>query len=263
MQQLHNKGIHDFPTQKGKGVVGAIIFHIILIAILIVTGFTTKLPLPEEEGILVNFGTDETGFGLVEPAPGSSMQSAPVVATTTPQPQEENPLLTQEFDDEAPVVEKKITKPDPEIEKKRLEAIETERIKKAALEAERVKKAQEEAERKRVEEEQKRVSDIMNRTRSALEGSKNSTTTSTGEGEAGGAGNQGVTTGSVDTRNRGEGSGAGTRGISASLIGRSALSLPVPKYDYQGEGTVVVEVTVDRDGKVTKANPGAKGINNP
>ena len=36
-------------------------------------------------------------------------------------------------------------------------------------------------------------------------------------------------------------------------------ALPPPKYDYQGEGRVVVEVSVDRSGKVVQAIPGYKG----
>jgi TonB family protein len=37
--------------------------------------------------------------------------------------------------------------------------------------------------------------------------------------------------------------------------------LPLPEYDYQGEGKVVVEVSVDRSGKVTQATAGIKGSN--
>ncbi len=33
----------------------------------------------------------------------------------------------------------------------------------------------------------------------------------------------------------------------------------IPNYDYQGEGRVVVEVSVDRSGKVIQAIPGSKG----
>jgi len=99
----------------------------------------------------------------------------------------------------------------------------------------------------------------MNKTRDALANSKNAGTTSKSEGEAGGTGNQGVQTGSVDSKNRGEGSGLGTQGISYDLGGRGFQSLPKPNYDYQGEGKVVVEVSVDRSGKVTQAIPGSKG----
>ncbi len=47
--------------------------------------------------------------------------------------------------------------------------------------------------------------------------------------------------------------------ISYDLGGRGFRSLPKPNYDYQGEGRVVVEVSVDRAGKVTQATPGTKG----
>jgi hypothetical protein len=101
--------------------------------------------------------------------------------------------------------------------------------------------------------------DIMNRTKNALAGSNNAGSTSTSEGVAGGPGNQGVSSGSVDSKVRGDGGGSGNNGISYDLQGRSYQKLPAPKYDYQGEGRIVVEVSVDREGKVIKAIPGIKG----
>ena len=86
------------------------------------------------------------------------------------------------------------------------------------------------AEKDLIAEEAKRISDIQNRTNNALANSKNSST-------------------------------AGTSGISYDLQGRGFQLLPKPKYDYQGEGKIVVEVSVDRSGKVTQATPGAKGSN--
>jgi len=72
-------------------------------------------------------------------------------------------------------------------------------------------------------------------------------------------GNQGVPTGSVNSKVRGDGSGTGNKGISYDLQGRGFQSLPSPRYDYQGEGRIVVEVSVDRSGKVIQATPGIKG----
>jgi TonB family protein len=222
---------------------------------LLIFGFTPPPPPEFEEGIIVNFGTDLTGSGLIEPSAPPVQEEAYV-----PQPQAVEPapaekaLLTQNTED-AP----EIKKVDPEAEKKRLEKIEADRIAREQIEAERKRKELEEAERKRIEAEQKRQADIMNRTRDALASSKNAGTTSTGEGTAGGAGNQGVPTGSVDSKERGDGSGLGDKGISYDLGGRGFQSLPVPKYDYQGEGRVVVEVSVDRNGRVTQAVPGVKG----
>jgi len=217
--------------------------------------FAPPKPPELEEGIIVNFGTDETGLGMIEPSPPAVQEEASVPPPdASTKVQKEEALLTQN-NEEAPEVKKV----DPEAEKKRLEKLEADRKLREQLEAERKKKEAEEAERKRIEAEQKRQADIMNKTRDALANSKNAGTTSKSEGEAGGAGNQGVQTGSVDSKTRGEGSGIGNQGISYDLGGRGFQSLPTPKYDYQGEGKVVVEVSVDRSGNVTQAIPGTKG----
>ncbi len=223
--------------------------------LLLVVAFTPPKPPEFEEGILVNFGTDETGLGEIEPSapPVQEFKTPPPAATDT-KVEKEEPLLTQNTED-APEVKKV----DPEAEKKRLEKMEAERKLREKMEAERIRREQEEIERKRIEAEQRRQDEIKNRTRDALASSKASGTTSTGEGDSGGSGNQGVPTGSVDSKVRGEGSGLGTKGISYDLQGRGFQSLPSPQYDYQGEGRVVVDVSVDRSGKVTQAIPGAKG----
>jgi len=250
-----------------------------LFGMLILVGFSTP-PTPEsEEGILVNFGTGETGIGDIEPSPPAFKEESsapPVKELASPPPSAakpvvkaaEDPLLSQNTE-EAPVVKKTppvIKKIDPEAAKKRLEKIEADRKINEQLEAERVRVREEEAEKKRIAAEQRRESDIMNRTKNALANSQNRGTTSTGEGVAGGPGNQGDPNGSINSKVRGTGSGLGTqgtgtgdKGISYSLAGRGFQALPPPKYDYQGEGRVVVEVSVDRSGKVVQATPGTKG----
>jgi hypothetical protein len=246
--------LRKLPSERVKGLAGTALIYIVVFAILLLFGFSMPVIPPPEEGILVNFGTDETGIGLIEPSPPAQEQvSAPATAVSAVNSNEE-PLLTQN-NEEAPVV-KKI---DPEAEKKRLEKIETNRKHREEVEAERLRKEQEETERKKIEADQKRQSVIMNRTKNALANSKNAGTTSTGEGITGGAGNQGVPTGSVDSRNHAIGSGTGDSLISYALEGRGVQKLPHPKYDYQGEGIVVVEVSVDRTGKVIQAIPGVKG----
>lgn len=257
MQPHPNNDLRRIPSERNKGIIGTSIIHIVLLILLIVVAFTPPKPPETEEGILVNFGTDETGLGMIEPSPPPVQEEASVPQPkTAPKVQTEEPLLTQN-NEEAPVVKKV----DPEAEKRRLEKIEADRKVKEQLEAERKKKIAEEAERKRIEAEQKRQADIMNKTRDALASSKNAGTASRSEGVAGGQGNQGVPTGSVDSKNRGDGSGLGNQGISYDLQGRRVQSLPTPKYDYQEQGRVVVEVSVDRSGKVIQAIPGYKGSN--
>jgi len=255
LQPHPNNDLHKFPSERGKGLVGTTIIHLVLFGLLILVGFSVPPPPETEEGILVNFGTDETGLGMIEPSPPAVQEeTSPPVPSAATIKTEEDPLLTQDTE-EAPEVKKV----DPEAEKKKLEKIEADKKIKEQLTAERILKEQEKIEKKRVEAELKRQSDIMNRTKNALANSKNAGTNSTGEGVAGGPGNQGVTSGSVDSKVRGEGSGLGDKGISYDLQGRGFQKLPPPKYDYQGEGRVVVEVSVDRLGKVIQAVPGTKG----
>ncbi|MBA4322101.1 MAG: hypothetical protein C0408_04725 [Odoribacter sp.] len=257
MQPLPNNDLRKFPSERRKGIIGTSILHLGIFAILLIVGFTIPPPPETERGILVNFGTDETGSGLIEPSPPQSReetaQALPDNAIS--EPLKEEPLVTQNFDKEAPEV-KKI---DPEAEKRKKEQLEIDRKKREEVEAEKIRKAAEDAERKRIEAEQKRISDIVNRTKNALSNSKNTGTNTNSEGITGGQGNQGIPAGSVDSKIRGEGTGTGDKGISYELQGRGFQSLPAPKYDYQDGGRVVVEVSVDRYGKVTQAVPGGKG----
>lgn len=255
MQSGQDKHSQKFPSDKGKGVAGTALIHLVLFLLLVLVGFTAPPPPETEEGIIVNFGTDATGFGMIEPSPPPPEEKTSLPLPPKPKVRAvEDPLLTQNSE-EAPEVKKV----DPEALKKKLEKIEADRKIKEQLDAERVLRDQAEAERKKVAAEQQRQSDIMNRTKNALANSKNAGTNSTSEGIAGGPGNQGVITGSVDSKVRGEGGGLGNKGISFNLQGRGFQALPPPVYNYQGEGRVVVEVSVDRDGKVVQAIPGTKG----
>jgi hypothetical protein len=79
-----------------------------------------------------------------------------------------------------------------------------------------------------------------------------------GTGGGNGTGN-GIGTGS----GYGSGSGGGSGGGSGYSLGnRKALSKPAPKYTCNEEGKVVVEVSVDRNGKTINAVAGIKGSTN-
>lgn len=244
-------------------------FHIILAVVFIIFGFTTPLPLPEEEGILINFGVDDDGSGLIEP---SAAAQPPLETISVPEasPAEdaasesaEEDILTQDLE-EAPEVQAAPEK-DPEAERIEREAREAEQKRLDELERQRQeeleRQRQEELERQRLEEEQRRIDEIQDRTRNALESARNNAeNTSKSEGETTGTGNQGHEDGAVDaTSHTGGPGGLGDEGISFSLEGRTPQSLPKPEYNYQVDGIVVVEVTVDRNGNVTTANPGVKG----
>lgn len=79
-----------------------------------------------------------------------------------------------------------------------------------------------------------------------------------GTGGGNGTGN-GTGTGSGYGAGNGGGSGNGT---GYSLGNRKAISKPAPKYTCNEEGKVVVEVSVDRNGRTTNAIAGIKGTTN-
>jgi len=59
----------------------------------------------------------------------------------------------------------------------------------------------------------------------------------------------------------GPGSGPGNGGYGFSLSGRSVMTPPPLSKDTKEEGKVVVEITVDKNGKVIKADPNGRGTN--
>jgi len=221
--------------------------HVLFFVLIVLVTFKVhvRVPVPVEEGLLVNFGYDETGEGLFEPEPSPEQAPPASVPDRSDAESVDEAVVTQDFEEAAEV---KKAEPTPEKKKKKQEAV-----------AERIRKEQETAERLRKEEEQRKLNQISDRTRNAFGNAGKTGTTGQSEGIAGGSGNQGVESGTPGVRNYGPGGGTGNTGISFALAGRNVQSLPKPKYDYQKEGTVVVEVTVDKSGLVTKATAGVKG----
>ena len=83
----------------------------------------------------------------------------------------------------------------------------------------------------------------------------------TGTGSGGGNGSgQGLGTGSGYGNGNGSGSGNGKGNY--QLGNRKALNKPQPNYICNEEGVVVVQISVDKSGKVTNANPGVRGTTN-
>lgn len=70
----------------------------------------------------------------------------------------------------------------------------------------------------------------------------------TGGGEGGG-----------DGPGKGPGKGPGNGGYGFNLAGRAVISPPPLSKDTKEEGKVVVEITVDKNGKVIKADPNGRG----
>lgn len=112
-----------------------------------------------------------------------------------------------------------------------------------------------------------------NSTKAGNQGSANGNINSNGYGTGGSGGGTGGGTGSGNGTGTGPGSGSGSgggngsgnglgNGSGYSLGGRKALSKPAPVYNCNEEGVVVVQITVDQNGNVTEAKPGARGTTN-
>jgi len=257
--------------EKVSGYVGSIIFHAALIILFLFLGLTSK-PL-EEEGILVNFGDSPTGFGASEPVrneptgtqniPSSTSAQAttPPLQTSKPATVKEN-IMTQNYEESAKInaeEQKRREAQQKKIEEERKQKEEQDRQKRIEDE----KKRAEEAERQRLAEEQRKKDELAQQARSNVNQAFSKTDgTGTSEGVTQGTGNQGHLTGDPNATNR-DGTGLGTSGNSFSLAGRSLVgSLPKPVDSCNEAGVIVVEVTVDKSGKVTAAQAIQRGSSN-
>lgn len=75
----------------------------------------------------------------------------------------------------------------------------------------------------------------------------------------GGKGDKGGNSEGTGQGGPGPGSGPGKGGIGISLAGRSVVNPPKLPTDTKEEGKVVVEITVNSEGKVIEANPNGRG----
>jgi TonB family protein len=224
-------------TERQYGIVSTVVLHSIILLILILSYIKLSAPVSSEGGILINFGDSESAFGLEEPAMNPQQSpSAPPASQAAPSDAEDG-MLTQDFE-EAPAVKKPA-------------------VKKSEPKKTEVKPTVKPAPAKTVPAP---AAPTVNK--KALYSNKStagqSTTESgTSEGIYKGSGNMGNPEGSTESDNYSK--GLGGSGIGFDLSGRRAIHLPKPAFNVLKEGIVVVEVTVDRTGKVIGANPGAKG----
>ena len=218
------------------GMIGAAIFMVLLLVILLFSFFTLAAPSDDLGGIPVMFGNMEEAGGYEEP-PMEDITPEEVMEIPTPQnTPSEVPLIAQTEDPSIAIKEQK--RKEEEEEKARQEQV--------RREEERRKR--EEAERKRREEEA-RKQEAINKQMSGLFGE----TTNTNRGETEGKGTQGVSTGSSN-----QGGKFGEGGIGFNLEGRGIGSggLVKPNYTVDAEGTVVIDIIVSPEGNVVSARQG-------
>ncbi|RYJ41879.1 energy transducer TonB [Flavobacterium beibuense] len=189
---------------------------------------------PPENGIAINFGTTDFGQGDIQPT--EPIQSAPQPQQSVP---ESNPVteevVTQDVDD-APVIND--TKPKKETPKPTEKPKETPKPPTPS----------------------KSTTDALN---SLINGPKSEGKATQGQGDSNQAGDQGKIDGSLQGGYGNGGKGTvGTGNGNYQLGGRNAIAKPQPKYLCNEQGKVVVEISVDRSGRVISAKPGARGTTN-
>jgi TonB family protein len=220
-------------TDKQYGILGTIVIHSILILLLLFSILNLPTPVSTEGGLLINFGDVLTAGGSTEPALNNNPSPKSQEAEKQPVPEKKEGIMTQDFEKAAALPKtpekKKTEKPKPKpVEKK----------------APPVEKPVEKA-------------PVVNS--KALYSSKGQSTTEKGtsEGIYKGQGNMGDPNGTPESDNYSQ--GLGGSGIAFNLNGRHPINLKKPEFNIQKEGIVVVEISVDRNGKVISATPGVKG----
>lgn len=226
------------------GIVGALLVHAAIIALLILVGFT--LPEPsEEDGIPVMLGEVPDALGAADPSLVKVDVMPEEVAPPAPQPQEtvEQEIITQETEETVAIKPKAEPKKKEVVKKpEKTEAEKAEEARKLAeAKAERERKeaeARAERERKAAEEAaRKRVAGAFGK--GAQMGDK---------GDTKGEGIQGSPTGNAATGATTGTGGYGTFNLGGRSIGEGGL--PRPVYNVQDEGRVVVTITVNPAGHV-------------
>lgn len=234
--------------ERNSAKITALITVIIML-LLFVVGPKYMDP-PEEYGVAVNFGTSNVGSGNIQPKEPVKSQINEITEESKPQ---ESQTKSTEASPEAEDVLTEDTEESITIKKqKEAEA-------KAKAEAERLEREKREAEeRKRLEEEQKKKAlDAL------IGGVKNAEGKTTGsEGNDNQAGDKGQLDGNPYAPSYFGGAGPGKGGVGYGLNGRGKPTRTEFKQDCNEYGLVVVEIEVDRSGRVVKAIPGVKGTTN-
>ncbi len=246
---------------KWKALLGTIIFHGLLLLALIFLALQTPLPLPGEQGVEVSLGSTEAGMGnramqtpqetmKAKTLPKPVSQPNPPVPKPQPKPAVTHQKNLTQNTEEAPSLEKKKT----QTKKKTVEPKKTKPKKKISKEP----VAKKEIDSSRVVKKtppQKKPRPVVNQRAlfKLAPGSQNQS-----KGIKSGVGDQGKPHGFKES-NVYNGQGGKGQGVSFSLGNRGAKFLDKPSASFTEQGTVVVRIEVNPQGKVTNARVFAKG----
>jgi periplasmic protein TonB len=202
------------------GVIGTILFHLLLLLLFIQFGMTYQDP-PEENagGMVINFGTTDEGMGDIQPSSTentTTSENATQSETTTPSSAQENALTTTEESVEMNASQNTTTTTNQNTTTQQTEQTVDENLS------------------------------------NALNALNNPNNNSTGDGNTGTPGDQGDENGDPNSSNY---TGGGTvNGVGVHFEGGTLEKKIIPpKNPTQEGGTVVVKIWVDKNGTVTRA----------
>ena len=205
---------------KIYGAVTTIVFHAIAFVLLLVLCFRTPLPLPGEAGVEIDMGMYAQGMGFESSQDEEIVEDIPEEQQVPEEPEVEEEILSE--DEDIPALEEETEeKPEEIVEEVQEEVVEEKPVvnQRAMFQAPKVKK----------------------------EPSSQGNTEDTGD--------QGKDNG-LKGIDRYEGNGGSGGGPSYDLGGRGAKSISTPSRDFSEEGKVVVDIWVDKEGRVQRAEIG-------
>lgn len=217
-------------NRKKKAVIATVLFHAIAFILFFIFGLKQPVPLPEDRGASIEFGWDQDAGGdavaQTETPQPQPVEATPPVEETPEDVVEEDVVSDDESDIAVPDEKKEEPKPKEEKEK---------------------------PEEKPAEEPKPTIDDKL---KDALSDLSNPNKDGNSQGETQGTGDQGNPAGKDGKGVLGGGSG------SWQLDGRSLM----PGYGTKitstnEEGILVLNITVDRNGNVTKVTPNLRESN--
>ena len=198
---------------------------------------------PEEYGVAVNFGTNNTGKGnrpLSKPIQAESQMVKKNQVENNKTLEKSEKVLTQDSEEAIAIKKKKTAEDNAKAESER---------------AERLKREAEERKKREDAEKKKKLDNLIG----AVKNSKGND--HGGEGDDNKPGNKGQLNGDPYATSIFGDSGPGKDGVDFGLGGRDKVYSNKFEQDCNEEGLVVVEIRVNRNGKVVKATPGIQGTN--
>ncbi|MBC7412804.1 MAG: hypothetical protein H7331_10175 [Bacteroidia bacterium] len=240
---------NNYTKQRSIGWLVTLLFHALVAWLLYM--FTLTIPDPPMdggEGMVVNLGYVDESTGDIQP--NSDVHSQPIITQQQMQVAEEvnEKIVTQSIEESVSLkTSEKATK---------------------ALKEPKITTTPTEPEPKPIVEVKPVVNAASLYTGKKSNGSTSQGTSTTGTGDQGkpdgdpnstnykGNGGTGNTPGDGGDGNKGTGSG---KGPSYNMDGRKAKTLPTPSFNVQESGKVIVEIFIDQQGNVIRANTGFRG----